>query len=174
MKILVFTIFTAIAAITTIHSIRVKETYGYHRFIAFEVLAVLIVLNMDQWFREPFSIKQIISWLIFLVSTILAIHGIYLLRTAGKSQSRGIEETLAVVYSGAYKYIRHPLYASLIMFSWGVFLKGADIISGLLTITTTIFMITTARYEEKYNTDQFGDEYIRYMERTKMFIPFIY
>ena len=79
-----------------------------------------------------------------------------------------------VVEVGAYRYIRHPLYASLIFFAWGVFFKGFDIISGLLTITTTIFMITTAYYEEKYNIKHFGEEYIKYMERTKMFIPYIY
>jgi protein-S-isoprenylcysteine O-methyltransferase Ste14 len=118
--------------------------------------------------------NQIISWIIFAATSIIAIHGIQLLRIIGKSQSRVMEETQVVVEVGAYRYIRHPLYASLIFFAWGVFCKGVDVISGLLAITTTIFMVTTARYEEKYNIEHFGEEYANYMKRTKMFIPYVF
>ena len=73
----------------------------------------------------------------------------------------------------AYRFIRHPLYASLMLFGWGVFLKGADLPSGALALTATSFWIATARYEERFNIECLGVSYSEYMKRTKMFVPFL-
>ncbi len=84
-----------------------------------------------------------------------------------------MEDTQAVVEVGAYRYIRHPLYASLMFFGWGVFLKGLDLPSGLLVVAATAIWVATARSEERFNIDRLGTAYVAYMRRTKMFIPFL-
>jgi protein-S-isoprenylcysteine O-methyltransferase Ste14 len=82
-----------------------------------------------------------------------------------------MEETQAVVEVGAYRYIRHPLYASLVFFGWGVFFKGTDLTSFALASVATLFWIATARQEERFNIDRFGARYREYRRRTKMFVP---
>lgn len=174
LRLFVFVLLSSMAVVASFHAWRVRQVYGLFRFLAFEVLAVLIVWNLGRWFRAPFSIHQMASWIVFAASIALAAHGIYLLKAVGKAQDRIMENTQTVVEVGAYRYIRHPIYASLVFFAWGVFLKGADIISGILAATATIFLAMTSRYEERFNIDHFGPAYYEYMKRTKMFIPFLF
>ena len=81
--------------------------------------------------------------------------------------------TQTVVEVGAYRYIRHPAYASLMFLGWGVFFKGTDLASGAFALAATAFWIATARSEERHNIDRFGAEYSEYMKRTKMLVPFL-
>jgi hypothetical protein len=77
----------------------------FPRFFAFETLVLLIVWNADRWFRDPMSIQQIFSWIIFAASTALAAHGLHLLRSVGKAQRRVMEDTETVVEGGVYRFI---------------------------------------------------------------------
>jgi protein-S-isoprenylcysteine O-methyltransferase Ste14 len=78
-----------------------------------------------------------------------------------------------LVKSGIYRYIRHPLYCSLLLLGTGVMFKDpgtAQIIIGVINIVA-IFL--TARIEEKEMTAKFGDQYTDYIEQSKMFIPYV-
>jgi protein-S-isoprenylcysteine O-methyltransferase Ste14 len=86
----------------------------------------------------------------------------------------GIESTTTLVIVGAYKYIRHPLYSSLLFLAWGVFFKAPSILGGILAAVATAFLVTTARIEESENVQKFGVEYAAYMKTTRMFIPFLF
>lgn len=173
LRLLLFALLTTGAIALSWHAWRTHQAYGLFRFFAFEALILLIVWNAMRWFLDPLSVKQIISWALFFASLALAVHGFYLLRIVGRAQRRGIEETQSIVEIGAYRYIRHPLYTSLLLFGWGVFFKGVDVISGAFALAETALLIATARYEERYNIDRFGEAYSEYMKHTKMFIPFI-
>jgi protein-S-isoprenylcysteine O-methyltransferase Ste14 len=149
------------------------HSHGFFRFFAFESILALILLNLEYWFRDPFSVLQIVSWLLLLSSLVLAVHGFYLLRMIGKPKG-GIENTTTLVRLGAYKYIRHPLYSSLLLLGWGAFLKDVSLLGGVLVLATSVFLIATARVEEAENFDRFGAEYARYMKTTRMFVPFLF
>ena len=84
-----------------------------------------------------------------------------------------IEKTTKLVIEGIYKFIRHPLYSSLLFLAWGIFLKSITILGLILVIIISFFLIMTAKIEEKENCDYFGHEYEHYMQRSKMFIPYI-
>ena len=154
-------------------SLKQPRSHGFFRFFVFEFILVLLFLNIDYWFREPFSILQIISWILLVSSLALAIHGFYLLHQIGKPAS-GIEDTTTLVINGAYKYIRHPLYSSLLLFAWGAFCKDFSILSLILVLIASIFIILTAKFEETENLARFGDDYAKYIKKTKMFIPFLF
>jgi protein-S-isoprenylcysteine O-methyltransferase Ste14 len=149
------------------------RSHGFYRFFAFESTLVLVLLNLENWFRDPFSVHQIVSWLLLLASIILVVHGIYLLRVLGRPKS-GIESTTMLVIVGAYKYIRHPLYSSLLFLAWGVFCKAPSIPGSILAVVATAFLVATARIEESENVQKFGVEYTAYIKKTRMFIPFLF
>jgi protein-S-isoprenylcysteine O-methyltransferase Ste14 len=146
--------------------------YGFYRFFAFEAILGLVLLNVDRWFSDPFSVIQIPSWLLLMGSAVLAIHGFYLLRLIGKP-SGSIEKTTELVQVGAYRFIRHPLYASLLLFALGAFLKDVSLLASILLVVVFVFLYATARAEERQNLETFGAEYAEYMQRTKMFIPYL-
>lgn len=173
LSLLLFLVLSTVAVVASLHAWRIQQAYGIFRFFAFESMVLLIVWSAPRWFREPFSISQIVSWIIFAASTALAAHGFHLLRVVGRAQARVIEDAQTVIQVGAYRYIRHPLYASLMFFGWGVFFKGGDLASAALASVATVFWIATARYEERFNIDRFGTAYSEYMRHTKLLIPFI-
>lgn len=153
-------------------SIREKRYHGIARFFSFESIYILILLNYRMWFREPFSGNQIFSW-IFLISSIYpGIAGYLLLQNRGKPD-KSIERTTELVKSGLYKYIRHPLYCSLLLFGTGVMLKDPGVFQIVLGIINALAIFLTARIEEKEMIMKFGQSYKEYMHETKMFIPWI-
>ena len=76
--------------------------------------------------------------------------------------------------SGIYRYIRHPLYASLLYLAIGAFLKDVSWISVILLIMAIIALYATARSDEKECIEYFGQEYKEYLKATKRFIPYIF
>jgi protein-S-isoprenylcysteine O-methyltransferase Ste14 len=154
--------------------LRDPRSHGFFRFFAFESTVALILLNVMQWFHNPFSAYQIVSWVLLGVSLFMAIHGFYLLSKRGKAKNYNIEETTALVMVGAYRYIRHPLYSSIFFMGWGVFFKDPSFFGIILVVATSAFVTAATKVEERENLRKFGSDYAEYMKGTKMFIPFFF
>ncbi len=155
------------------HALRDGRSHGFYRFFAFECILILVLLNRNVWFHDPLSSAQIISWILLCASLGLAAHGFYLLIAIGRPEGH-VENTTAIVMLGAYKHIRHPLYASLMLFTWGTFLKDLSLQGVMMTTVATALLFATARVEESENLRKFGEEYATYMVKTKMFIPNVF
>jgi protein-S-isoprenylcysteine O-methyltransferase Ste14 len=153
--------------------LRDPRQYGFYRFFAMLTILFLIVNNSPRWFSDPFSPLQIVSWLLLLASALLAAHGFYLLRSAGHPEGP-IENTTTVVRVGTYRYIRHPLYTSLLLLAAGAALKTHSLVDAILFVTVAICLVATARVEEQENLTRFGSPYAEYMQTTKMFVPWLW
>lgn len=180
-KIIIFAVVSAVIVYSSWASLLNPRSHGFYRFFAWEAILVMILLNLDYWFDVPYSIPQIISWLLLSVCSFLVIHGALLLRSVGKPDRQrkdpalmGIEKTTQLVTVGAYRYIRHPIYSSLLFLTWGVFFKHPSWAAILLAVVSTFFLTMTAKIEEAENISFFGTAYERYMEKTKMFIPYLF
>jgi hypothetical protein len=91
-KLIIFAVVSAGIVFVSWASLRDPRSHGFYRFFAFESILVLLLLNLDHWFRGPFSVHQIVSWLLLFSSLALAVHGFYLLRVIGKPRE-GFEDT---------------------------------------------------------------------------------
>ncbi len=157
------------------------RSHGFYRLFAWECLLALCLLNLRRWFANPWSIPQLISWLLLVASAVLAIHGAVMLGRRGKPRDDrtdealiGFERTTVLVAEGAYRYIRHPLYSSLFFLGWGIFFKDLTWLGGALAAAATLFLVITAKMEEAEDVRYFGPAYQDYMKRTKLFIPFVF
>lgn len=163
-------------------SLRAPRSHGFYRFFAFEAILALILLNVESWFRDPFSFHQIIAWIFLMTSAFLVVHAVHLLRIIGKPTAQrsddgatiGFEKTTQLVSVGAYKYIRHPMYSSLLFLAWGVFFKDPFWLSGILALAATGSLVATAKVEEREDIRLFGTAYQTYLKQTKRFIPFLF
>jgi protein-S-isoprenylcysteine O-methyltransferase Ste14 len=169
--------------------LRAPGSHGFYRFFAWEAILALAVLNLPVWFRAPFSPAQLLSWLLLIASALLVIHGARLLQVVGKAGTRTLdagaadrvaeanytfENTSKLVRVGAYRFIRHPLYASLLYLAWGVYLKEpASLLALGLAVAASVFLWLTARADEEECKRAFGAEYTEYMRQTRMFIPYV-
>lgn len=176
-----FLVFSIGIILLSWRSFQDRSSHGFYRFFAFEAILALILLNIEFWFHQPFSVRQILSWLLLLLSLFLAVHGFMLLRRIGKPDAAiqdpmrlSIEKTTQLVKVGAYRYIRHPLYASLLCLAWGAFLKHPSLVGAGLGAIATLALYLTARVEEAENMKHFGADYAEYIQQTKMFIPYVF
>lgn len=153
-------------------SIRHKRYHGISRFFSFESILILVLMNWRLWFSDPLAWNQIISWVLLTICIYPAVAGFVLLKRKGKSVE-SLENTTVLVKSGIYRYIRHPLYCSLLILGTGVMFKDPGIPQIIAAIINLIAILFTAKIEEKEMTARFGDQYTEYIKQTKMFIPFI-
>jgi protein-S-isoprenylcysteine O-methyltransferase Ste14 len=172
LKLIFFVLGTSGIILISLHSAGKLRSYGLFRFFAFESLLILILLVSENWFRDPLSIPQILSWLLLIGSIIEVSAGFYMLRSLGKTRTE-IDDTSELVTRGIYNYIRHPLYGSLMLLGWGAFLKDISTLSLVLALLISGFSIAIAKVEEKEDIRKFGERYISYKHKTKMFIPFL-
>lgn len=180
-KLVVFIVASAGLAWITRASLRAPGSHGFFRFFAWLCILGLVLLNLESWIRDPLSARQIVSWVLLAASLLLLVPGLLLLRRIGKPADIrkneplvGIERTTELVSVGLYRYIRHPLYSSLLFLAWGAFAKEITIASACLAVAASIFLFVTAKREEKENIGFFGDSYTAYLKRTRMFIPFLF
>jgi len=156
------------------------NVHGFYRFFVFDSILLLVLLNIPFWFRNPFSFLQTISWILLIISNILVFQSFYLLKKRGGIRDRRndpanykFENTTVLVKDGIYKFIRHPMYSSLLFLCLGAFSKNISIYTILLTAIAILFLVLTAKSEEKENIKYFGYSYVLYIKKTKLFIPFV-
>ncbi len=153
-------------------SIRHKRIHGIPRFFSFESIYMLVLLNINSWFHDPFSLHQVISWILLILSAYFGLAGFFLLKRKGKP-SENFENTTILVKTGVYSLIRHPLYFSLFLLGTGVMFKEISPLTVILGAINLLAVWFTALMEEKEMIEKFGEPYKEYMKETKMFIPFI-
>ncbi len=156
------------------------SSHGFYRFFAWECILWLIIINWRYWFTNPFSLAQIFSWIFLFYSLFLLVPAVQLMKKLGKPQENrsedalySFEKTSELVQSGIFKYIRHPMYGSLLFLTWGVCLKNPEINLIIISVLSSVFLLITAKTEEKEDIKYFGDKYKEYIKKTKMFIPYI-
>jgi protein-S-isoprenylcysteine O-methyltransferase Ste14 len=179
-QIIIFVVGTILIVWVSRSSLQNTQSHGFYRFFAWEIILIMFVLNIRYWFIDPLSMSQIIAWILLIISLVLIIMGVRHFRKKGSIDRKredpslvGIEKTTELVTSGVYHYIRHPFYCSLLCLGWGIFFKQTTWLSAFLVVAATIFLVLTAKKEEDENIEYFGEEYIDYMQNTKMFIPYI-
>ncbi|HEX9109670.1 MAG TPA: hypothetical protein VF832_20650 [Longimicrobiales bacterium] len=169
--------------------LRAPGSHGFFRFFAWEAILALALLNLPVWFHQPLRPAQLVSWALLLFSIYPVVAGVRLLRAVGRPGARApaaetdrvaeanyaFENTSQLVRTGIYRFIRHPLYASLLYLTWGVYCKRPGSVTAFgLSAFASLFLWLTARADEAECLRVFGREYADYMRSTRMFVPWVF
>jgi len=108
----------------------------------------------------------------------IALTGFVLLQwaqnTLGKSWSdtpRMMKEQ-ALITSGPYRIIRHPIYTAFILILGSTLFISANWLIGLSWIGMTVLeSISRIRFEEGLMLEYFGEQYREYMKKTERLFP---
>lgn len=162
-------------------ALRQPGRHGFYRFFVWEAILALFVMNQEPWGEQPFSLHQILSWILMLLSIFLVIKGHRALREQGAaSDARGerdlyeFEKTTQLVTTGIFSRIRHPMYTSLLALAWGVFFQAPSWLGMAVAVFASFFLLLTARADEMECLAYFGEPYRDYMARTRRFIPHVF
>ncbi len=176
-----FAVVSVLIAILSRSSLMRPRSHGFWRFFAWESIVALFLVHVDHWFAAPLAWHQLISWALLVVCCVPVLWGAILLRGRGKPAKQragdpsllAFEKTTELVTTGIYRYIRHPLYCSLLLLTWGIFFKQPSWPGGGLSLASTVFLFLTALADEAECKRFFGPDYSVYMQRTRRFIPLL-
>jgi len=152
---------------------KIKLIFGSGpRVLMISALFLTFVYSAELYLNLPkMPISDFTSELIFGISIVLTCVALLWAIISLPINKRGKE----LVTHGAFKYIRHPLYASFLdffVFGLAFYLKSYSLIfAGFI-----LFLICgkLVEKEEKFVQSLFGEKYEEYRKRTKKFIPKIY
>ena len=86
-----------------------------------------------------------------------------------------LRENHRLITQGAYRYVRHPMYAALFLYAIGQALVLPNWVAGpSYFVAFGILFACRIRAEERMMLETFGDEYAAYMARTKLLVPGIW
>ncbi|MEA3351891.1 MAG: methyltransferase [Chloroflexota bacterium] len=171
-RLIIFGLLSAGIFVVSKDDLRNPRAYGFYHFFAFEAILAAFLFNVLYWIENAFSVTQLVSWVLLFASLPMVLGGFSILLKLGQPEN-GLDTT-ALVTRGVYAYIRHPLYGSLLFFVWGVFFKRPSVLVGCLAGVASVFLLATAKVEQRENLERFGDDYAEYMQLTKMFVPFLW
>lgn len=85
-----------------------------------------------------------------------------------------IKKDHELVRSGPYAVVRHPIYSGIILALAGSVVGFGEIRALLGFAVVIVGFVLKSRLEEKFMSEQFGEEYARYRQNVKSLIPFVW
>jgi protein-S-isoprenylcysteine O-methyltransferase Ste14 len=177
------------AMIRGVYEIKYKKTEkiiayfeGRERFfvigVGFFLSVPAVVYLLTDWL-DFFSITLTNSWRIFGILLMFAnvLFFLWVHISLGNNWSPIVElnKTHILITQGPYKYIRHPMYASIFIHCIALWLVTANIFIGLCAfLSFAIIYPFRIKSEEKMMIDKFGDEYKNYIKKTGRLFPKIF
>jgi len=132
-------------------------------------LVVLGVTQRNEWPSE----KTFVVGAVFF--TLGAVVGIWGVRSLGGSRTPNPtpKADAELVQAGIYRWLRHPLYSSVMLASLGWALLWQSEAALVHAVVLCVFFDAKARLEERLLLAKFP-EYAAYRERTWRFVPGVY
>lgn len=154
--------------------------HGFYRFFAFAGILWILVRALPRWHEQMLSLSQVGATLLLVLAGVFMVSALWWLRSEGGRRHReqpvenfAFENTARLVTTGIYRYVRHPMYTSLLFLCWGIYLKETSGSGLLVALGVSVALFVTARVEEGENREFFGDDYDCYRQQSRLFIPFV-
>jgi len=139
---------------------------------------LLLVIFLGIWITDSFVFHYstflmdiIPDYLRMVVAGLVLIAGWYMARGGMKAVFGTERDKPAVIDTGVFRIVRHPIYLGAILFYLGASLITMSIASALFILVIIGFYIFIGRYEERILTEEFGQDYLEYKKKTGMLIP---
>ena len=155
---------------------KMKEKNGEHPFGDAGQL-ILLALFLILWIADSFFLRTStflsdhVPLYVRLLFLGLALVTAAYLSMSGHDKICREQSGTKVVSSGAFRYVRHPLYSACLLFYLGLAISTASIFSLALSVGIFVFYNYLASYEERLLDKKFGEEYRRYRKRTGKWVP---
>jgi protein-S-isoprenylcysteine O-methyltransferase Ste14 len=153
-----------------------KEKNGEHPFgdagqlISLGVFLVVWVGDSFILRKSTFLSDYLPLYIRLVILGLTLITAIYLFMSGHVVVSRQHRPN-RVVPTGAFRYVRHPLYLASILTYFGLTVSTTSLFSLALLVVVFVFYNYIASYEEQLLEAKFGEEYRNYKKRTGKWMP---
>ena len=153
-----------------------QERKGEHplgdagQLILFAVFMILWVLDSFILHRSTALANSIPLTLRLIILGLTLIIAFYLFKS-GHVVVSGDQRPTEVISTGAFRYVRHPLYLGSILIYFGLTVATASLFCLALLIVIVLFYNYIAGYEEKLLELKMGQTYVVYRESTGKWLP---
>lgn len=132
----------------------------------------LVIWILDSFVLHRFTFLSEYLPLVFrlIILGLALIAAVYLFKSGHVVVTHDQRPT-EVVSSGAFRYVRHPLYLGSILVYLGLTVSTASLFCLVLLVVIGLFYNYIAGYEEKLLEVKFGEAYIEYKKKTGKWIP---
>jgi methanethiol S-methyltransferase len=139
-------------------------------------LAILLYAGtiMPQYLLDPSVGMEYIGYMLATFGTIICVKsmkGISVTRFIGLSPQDDLRENNELVLDGLYRWVRHPLYAGMILVFLGYFFFLPTLASVVHLIALLVYVPIGIYFEEKKLITLHGQAYIDYQKAVPPLIP---
>jgi len=114
-----------------------------------------------------------LAMLFILLSVLLAFWAIITMQKSKLRISPIPSARATLITDGPYKYIRHPMYASILLASFGLLILNFSWVRLCFACALAFVLIVKLEWEEKMLSNKFIN-YPEYKKRTKRLLPLVY
>ena len=117
-------------------------------------------------------LNSALAIVIFLFGLILGLWAINHNQRDNFHIQPNLKEGCQLITTGTYRYIRHPMYTSVIIMMFAILVSTPTPLEFLFFITLIVILVLKAKREELLWC-RHDKSYIDYKNNTKLFIPYI-
>jgi protein-S-isoprenylcysteine O-methyltransferase Ste14 len=118
------------------------------------------------------ALDQIAALLLIICASIILLNCIWRFATIGKGTLAPFDETQQLIIVGPYRYVRNPMYVSVLLILLGeAWFFGSG---RLLAYTSFCFIVANVfviAYEENRLRNKYGEQYLNYYQNVRRWLP---
>ncbi len=133
-------------------------------FLQFALIAAILYVTH--------IVFTLLPLLIFLIGAAMGVWALSHNKVGNFNVQPKLKEGCELITTGIYRWIRHPMYASVILMMLGFVLDDPGFLGTLLLFALILVLYLKAIREEKL-WSRHDEAYLSYKKSTKLFIPYI-
>ncbi len=134
-------------------------------FLQFATIGLMIFISHG-------LVNSLLGIFIFSIGAVIGLWALLHNKTGNFNIQPKLKDGCQLITTGAYHYIRHPMYTSVIFMMLGVLISSPSFLEFILFLLLIIVLLLKAKREEMLWC-QHNKEYIEYQKETKFFLPYI-
>ena len=144
-----------------------KNRYYPQALVSLQFSLIGLILFFSQGF-----LSNILAIIIFITGLLIGLWALSHNQLGNFNIQPKLKEGSSLITTGIYKYIRHPMYLSVLTTMFSFVLSTANLLEMLLFISLLLILLLKAKREESLWLVH-DEEYKRYKEGSKLFLPFV-
>ena len=134
---------------------------------------ILYLLSPPWWTWTIIPLGEWIQWSGIAIALVPIFFLIWVHRHLDRQWSIALElrEDHQLITSGPYRYVRHPMYLGIFVYTMGLMMVSLDVLVVLFFAFTIWVNYRRIPREEQMLIQEFGDEYIEYIKRSGRLLP---